>query len=44
MTDPGTLFGSDFLEEQKEIAKQISCEYKAIEEYYIVDVKNKNGG
>ena len=44
MTDEGTLFGSNFLEEQKEIAKESSCAYKAIEDYYILEIKNKNGG
>lgn len=44
MTDEGTLFGSNFLEEQKVIAKESSCEYKAIEDYYILEIKNKNGG
>jgi hypothetical protein len=44
MMDEGTLFGSNFLEEQKVIAKESSCEYKAIEEYYILEIKNKNGG
>lgn len=43
-TDEGTLFGSNFLEEQKVIAKDSSCAYKAIEEYYILDITNKNGG
>ncbi|QNR25097.1 hypothetical protein [Croceimicrobium hydrocarbonivorans] len=44
MTDEGTLFGSNFLEEQKIIAKESTCEYKAIEDYYILEIKNKNGG
>jgi hypothetical protein len=44
MTDEGTLFGSNFLEEQKEISKESSCDYKAIEDYYILEIKNKNGG
>lgn len=44
MTDEGTLFGSNFLEEQKAIAKESSCDYKAIEDYYILEIKNKKGG
>lgn len=44
MTDEGTLFGSNFLEEQKSIAKENSCDYRAIEYYYILEIKNKNGG
>lgn len=39
MTDKGTLFGSNFLELQKRIAKESSCEYKAIEYYYILEIK-----
>jgi hypothetical protein len=41
MTDEGTLFGSNFLELQKEIALNNSCDYKAIEDYYILEIKNK---
>ncbi len=44
MTDEGTLFGSNFLDEQKVIAKESSCDYQAIEDYYILEIKNKNGG
>ncbi|KAB2807695.1 hypothetical protein [Phaeocystidibacter luteus] len=43
-TDQGTLFGSDFLEKQKVIAKESSCEYKAIEDYYILEITYKPGG
>lgn len=34
-TDPGTLFGSDFLGILKEEIKKNPCNYKAIEYYYI---------
>jgi hypothetical protein len=44
MTDEGTLFGSNFLEEQKEIAKESSCDYKAIDDYYVIEIKKKNVG
>ena len=44
MTDVGTLFGSDFLLNQKNKAKESSCDYKAIEYYYILEIKNKKGG
>jgi|GEM_PF-5548687 len=44
MTDEGTLFGSNFLDEQRVIAKESYCDYKAIENYYILEIKNKNGG
>lgn len=44
MTDEGTLFGSDFLEERKDDAKELSCDYKVIEEYYILDIKKKKNG
>ena len=38
-TDVGTLFGSNFLEEEKVIAMKSSCNYKAIEYYYILELK-----
>lgn len=42
-TDPGTLFGSDFLEKLKEEKHEESCNYKAIEYYQIKGII-KNGG
>ena len=38
MTDKGTLFDSAFLEEQKEFAKGFTCDYMAIEYYYVLEI------
>jgi hypothetical protein len=39
-TDEGSLFGSTFIEEEKEIAKKMTCDYMAIEYYYVLQIIN----
>lgn len=42
LTDEGTLFGTNYLEEQKAIALEQSCNYIAIEYYYVLFINKKS--
>lgn len=42
-TDPGTLFGSDFLERLREENKAVPCNYKAIEFYSVEEIFENEG-